>query len=512
MAADFRRELPPSPDFEQQKKLAKELLRAFEEGGNDAQLRVRTQLPDKPTITLADAQFVLAREYGFENWAELKHHIEEKPEPDALGAIRKALEQRDARAVRRLLQRHAELRAAINEPVFSFNSPAVVHFAGDEDPALIEVLLEFGANPNRRSDWWAGPFHALHAASPAAARVLIAAGAEVDACAAAHLDQVDLLEQIIARDPARVHERGGDGQTPLHFARSRAVVDLLLGAGADIDVRDVDHRATPAEWMLDHRRGRGRYELAQYLVERGASTDIFLAAALGLNQRVRALLEENPELLELRSTQGEYGEKPPSSFHIYMWTIGANLSPIQVATQFDHKDTAEVMRSFATPRQRLLVALADGNAAEVQALLSQSPDLLQQLTPEDQRVLPVAAWAPKPAAVKLMLELGFDPFTTDANGATALHCAAFEGSAEIVRALLRHPAAAQLVQLRDPVHQGTPLGWCTYGSCYGPKHREHVEIARLLLAAGAKPDDPLVNASAEVRAVIDAWRARTAAT
>jgi hypothetical protein len=55
---------------------------------------------------------------------------------------------------------------------------------------------------------------------------------------------------MLDADPKRVHERGGDGQTPLHFARSREVVDLLLERGADPDARDVDHRATPAKWML----------------------------------------------------------------------------------------------------------------------------------------------------------------------------------------------------------------------------------------------------------------------
>ena len=47
--------------------------------------------------------------------------------------------------------------------------------------------------------------------------------------------------------------------------RSKAVIDVLLDAGADIDARDVDHRSTPAHWMLDRRRGAGRYELAHYL-------------------------------------------------------------------------------------------------------------------------------------------------------------------------------------------------------------------------------------------------------
>jgi ankyrin repeat protein len=336
--------------------------------------------------------------------------------------------------------------------------------------------------------------------------VLIAAGAEVDACAAANLDRLDLLAQIIERDPQRVHERGGDGQTPLHFARSRAAIDLLLAAGADIDARDVDHRSTAAEWMLNRRQGEGRYELAAYLVERGAACDIFLAAALGLNERARALLENNPELLELRTTQGDYGEKPPSSYHIYMWTIGPDLQPMQVAAQFDHTDTVDVMRGFATPRQRLLGALAQGDAAEAQALLRSHPDALAQLTADDRRILPEAAWAARSKAVELMLDLGFDPLTPNRSGATALHCAAWEGSAECVRALLRHPRAAELVKVREPEYNATPLDWCCHGSCHGNQSHAHAAVAQMLLAAGALPRAEQGDVGPGVRAVNEEWR------
>ena len=167
---------------------------------------------------------------------------ERSPSPDA--AIADALCRHDAAEVRRLLREHQELRQRINEPLFSFNSPAIVAYASDA--AMVDVLLEAGADPNRKSEWWAGPFHALYAATGAAAERLIAAGAVMDACAAAHLDRVDVLKKMIAADPARVHERGGDGQTPLHFAVSKAVIDLLLEAGADINALDVDHRSTPA--------------------------------------------------------------------------------------------------------------------------------------------------------------------------------------------------------------------------------------------------------------------------
>src|SRR6266571_417253 len=275
-----------------------------------------------------------------------------REEPEAL--IRDALEHRDAGAVRKLFETQPALRERINDPVFAFDAPAIVAFAAD--PALVDVLLDFGADPNARSKWWAGGFHPLYSATGAAADRLIAAGSIPDACAAAHLDRPDLLAELIAADPQRVHERGGDGQRPLHFARSRAVVDLLLRAGADIDARDVDHRSTAAEWMLAEKRGAGRFDLARYLVDRGASADIFLAAALGLTDKVRAMLDRNPKLLDLRTGRGDYAEKRPSSYHIYMWTIGDALSPLDVAPQFEQEETLQAMLELASPLQRFLSA------------------------------------------------------------------------------------------------------------------------------------------------------------
>ncbi|MDQ3995731.1 MAG: hypothetical protein M3303_01800, partial [Gemmatimonadota bacterium] len=76
MSSAFRRTLPARPDLEQQKKLAKELFRAFRAGDREAIARMRAELPDKAELSLADAQFVLAREYGFSSWRELKDRIE----------------------------------------------------------------------------------------------------------------------------------------------------------------------------------------------------------------------------------------------------------------------------------------------------------------------------------------------------------------------------------------------------------------------------------------------------
>jgi ankyrin repeat protein len=512
MASAFRRTLPAHPDLGQQKKLAKELLAAFHRGDAQARARIRAELPDKHTIVLADAQYVLAREYGFKGWLALKEHIDaltiDRRAP--LEQFKNAVRHGDAKTVRRLLELHDELRSVINEPLFSFDSPALVAVAGGGNVELVDVLLHFGADPNRRSSWWAGGFHPLHAADGAVGDRLLAAGAIPDACAAARLDRPDLLARILAADPSRVHERGGDGQTPLHFARSRRVVDILLDDGADPDARDVDHRSTPAQWMLGDGDApeESRIAVATYLVDRGASADIFLAAALGLTDRARMMLETDPSLLDLRTGQGEYGEKPPSSYHIYLWTIGANLTPLQTAARFKQEETLEAMRQLASPEQRLLLACHRGEADEARASVRAHPGIVAQLGPEDRRALTDEAWAANAAAVELMLELGFDPAVrseSGARGGTALHCAAWMGSVECVAAILRYPAGQSLIEARDATYQGTPLSWCCHGSvnCGNPR-ADHTEVARLLVAAGARVDPRMAGCSEAMQEVLDA--------
>lgn len=500
------RSLPPHPSLEQQKRQAKELLRLLRAGDAQALARVRRHLPDKAALSLADTQFVLAREYGFRSWAALRAHVQDASAPippSVLQELHAALAARDAARLRELLLRHPAARASVDAPVFPFGATALLHFTGPADLPLVEVLLEFGADPNRRSDWWAGGFHPLHTATGAVADRLMEAGAVPDACAAANLDRPDLLRRILDADPGRVHERGGDGQTPLHFARSREVADLLLARGADVDARDVDHRSTPAQWMLQGGRGAGRYDLARYLVERGARADVFLAAALGLEDELRTMLRADPTLLERRTGQGEYGEQPPSSYHIYFWSLGPHLSPLQVASRFGQEGALEVMRSFAGPRQRLVAAAAAARADEARSLLREQAHLASELTRDDHRTLADAAWAPDPAAVSLMLELGFDPAVPGHDGGTALHCAAWNGSVDCVRPLLGHPRGRALVGARDERYGATPLGWCCHGAQHcGNPAADHAAVARLLLDAGARPDPGWEQAPEPVRAVI----------
>jgi len=486
----FHRTLPARPSLAQQRKLAKELLAYFRRGDPAAAERIRAELPDKPRIGLMDAQFVLAREYGFQSWAALAAHI------DALGVselplvdrFRRAVTTGDAAALRKMRSSRAELLAIINEPIFGFDAPALN--TASDNLELTDALLDLGADPNRKSAWWAGGFHPLYGASPEVAERLLAGGAIPDACALAHLDRYDDLVAMLDAEPRRVHERGGDGQTPLHFARSIRVADLLLERGADIDARDVDHRSTPAEWMIgDFGTPKSRIALARHLVDLGASCDIFLAAALGNLARARTLLEADASLLDLRTGQGQYGEKKPSSYHIYLWTIGSNLTPLQAASKFRQHETLHAMLAFASPVQRLLLACHEGDAEEARSIVRDHPGIVDGLGEIDRRALTDADVGTGGNRDALMLELGFDPAapsTSGPTGGTALHCAAWEGSAEAVASILRYPRGRALIETRDPVFGGSPLGWCCHGSlnCHNAR-ADHAEVARLLIAAGA---------------------------
>lgn len=165
---------------------------------------------------------------------------------------------------------------------------------------MLDVLLEAGADLNARSRWWAGGFGLLHHAEPDLAAYAIQRGATVDVHAAARLGMRERLRELIAADPQLVHARGGDGQTPLHFAATVEIAAFLLDHGAAVDARDLDHESTPAQWMI-----RERPDVARFLVERGCQTDLLLAAALGDTSLARRHLEARPECIYLRVT-GEF--------------------------------------------------------------------------------------------------------------------------------------------------------------------------------------------------------------
>jgi hypothetical protein len=70
-------ELPDRPDLDQLRRLARELLRAADNGEPSAVARLRA-VSDR--VTLSAAQLAVAREYGYRSWAALKAEVERRSE------------------------------------------------------------------------------------------------------------------------------------------------------------------------------------------------------------------------------------------------------------------------------------------------------------------------------------------------------------------------------------------------------------------------------------------------
>lgn len=72
------RQWPHRPDFNQFKRQAKELLKAYRAGDASAAAEVERheQAADPAAFALHDAQRVLARSYGFASWQKLKNYVQ----------------------------------------------------------------------------------------------------------------------------------------------------------------------------------------------------------------------------------------------------------------------------------------------------------------------------------------------------------------------------------------------------------------------------------------------------
>jgi ankyrin repeat protein len=282
----------------------------------------------------------------------------------------------DSAGVRAMAAAHPALLAATDSK--NFGSTPLLAAVNSDSREMVDLLLDLGADIDQRSDWWAGSFGVLDSASDAMADHLLQRGATLTPHAAARLGKIDRLRAMLTTDPSIVHARGGDGQTPLHFARTPAIADLLLAHRAGIDTLDIDHASTPAQWLSGPRP-----EVAAHLVSRGAAADPFLAARTGDAALLARLVAAEPQGVRLRVSRERFPALPPAAGHIYVYTLGEGCSLAHAAAGADQADAIT----------RLAELGADVNARGG----------YDEGTP-----LHVAAWADKAAATGALLDAGAD--------------------------------------------------------------------------------------------------------
>ncbi|WP_321471787.1 ankyrin repeat domain-containing protein [uncultured Paludibaculum sp.] len=277
--------LPARPSLAQYRKQAKELLKAYKDGDAAVLERVKKFHPRSKDLesagcALADAQWVLALEHGFESWPKFVKHLEAMLK-DSSPASRfeqavEAVISGDLATLQRLLK---------------------------EDPSLVQtrsprvhgaMLLHYvGANgvENYRQKT---PLNAVEIA-----RTLLDAGAEVDAECGAYGKGTAL--GLVATS---AHPRDAGVQIPL--------MELLIERGASLE-------GAPGGWsILTSALANGRKAAAEYLAELGASLDVEGAAGVGRLDEVRTCFDSDgrlkPEVPEMKLLRGflwacEYGRQ-----------------------------------------------------------------------------------------------------------------------------------------------------------------------------------------------------------
>ena len=280
--------LPERPSLTQLKLQAKELQALQRAGRQAAAARIASHHPRfahprsliAGPIKLADAQLVIAREYGFESWSSIKHYVEIgqrlsklTPHPQFTEAL-SALVKGDVAALGHMLDVHPDLvHARTNlEPPYGYFSGAT-------------LLHHVAWNPSRREPV---PDNIVDVA-----RLLLDRGADVDAVTMGRSAGTTMGLVITSRMASEANMSG-------------SLIDLLLERGATLDLGTSEPLIPDSGRMnvLDAPLANYAPRAAEKLIELGAKPDICAAAALGRMDLLRDCFDADDRLRVASIHQG----------------------------------------------------------------------------------------------------------------------------------------------------------------------------------------------------------------
>jgi ankyrin repeat protein len=281
---------------------------------------------------------------------------------------------------------------------------------------------------------------------------------DVDAVAAALDADPDLLDASGTNE--RVWHGSANALMVAAMTGQVAVIRLLLARGAypkSVSESDVSPLAVAA---VD-----GRAEVVRVLLDSGSPVDIFAACALGDEQRLSALLTENPGLVRTRAFDG----KTPLHFCRTVDTARTLLAAGAELDAVDDETQTPLQWISATGRYQPLCRLLIAEGAQAQAsdifwaCAYGDTDAVRRLLASDASLVN----ARRPAEVGVSSHMV---------GSTPLFEAAVRGDEALCRLLIDHHAD---VNARCAQNESTALHAAAAGG--------HLEVTRLLLAAGADP-------------------------
>jgi len=406
--------LPDAPNIKWLRKQAKRRLEELRQSNADAQL--------------SDAQFDLAKQYGFASWRALKAHI------DSL---------------------------ALDGQLFAA--------ARSGDVRTLTALLD--AHPDK-----------LHAREKPYGWTLLHAAAH-----SGHLTIVELLLQKGLDVNVREH---GDNTYAMHWAAAAGHVDVvrrLADAGGDVIGHGDDHELEVIGWASswDGCDDDAHRSVVDLLIERGARHHIFSAIAMNLGAEVRRIVQADPAALSQRMSHNENFQLPlhfavrmnRADMVALLLELGADPAAGDgsgaTAKQYAARPNVEAraITMLALGTQDVFSALAEGDEATAARLVAENSGVVER-----DGVLHLMAKRGDLRSVRWLLSHGADPNARwDHWGAvvTPLHLAALQGHIDVVRELL---AGGADPNIHDSMHDSPPAGWAYHGG--------QMEIHELLTTKG----------------------------
>ena len=387
-----------------------------------------------PAAKLAEAQFDLAKQYGFSSWRALKLHVDSTTID---GQLFDAAKSGDVGRLSVLLDKYPERLEARNNP-YEHTLLHVAAFAGHLP--IVEVLLERGLDVNAREK--GDNTYAMHWAA-----------------AAGHLN----------------------------------VVRRLADAGGDVVGHGDDHELEVIGWATCWEGTDQRHAaIAEFLVSRGARHHIFSAIAQNLADEVRRIVAADPSALTRRQSHNE-DFRLPLHFAVRqnrpeMVALLLELGADPLATDGTGYPAAAYATSPSVDRSVMEMIRSRGSMDLFTALALKEWGIAGDLLRKDlgvvepggtsAGVLPLMAKRGDLAAVKWLLDNGVNPNALWAHwdaDVTPLHLAVMEDHLEVVRTLLEAGADPRI---HDSKHDSDALGWAEFF--------QRKEIIRVLEARATK--------------------------
>ena len=469
--------LPARPSLEQYKKQAKELLKAYRSADVEAIRRIKKSHPrfenlsapgfDVTKFALADAQLVIAREYGFESWPKFAQRIE------VINSEVAALKNPVAAFIEAAIW-HGTLEAAdailAAHPEIAHISIHVAAILGD-DAAVRRFLAADPRNVTKKEEPYDGDALVylclskyLRLDKTRSASFLRAATALIDAGA-------DPNSGFWSKDEYHEFETALYGAAGV--AHHAELTRLLLERGADPNDNETFYH-TPETYDNDALKvlvesGKMRPDLLagmllrktdwhdhdgmKYLLERGADPN--LMTMWGYTALHQALRRDN----HLRNIELllEHGADPAiktvTKIAAHFPAVNGQRTAFAIAAHRGRADVLEAMERRGITMEfsgvdRLIEACARGDAEVVKAVAAGQPQLVKELLAQGGALLAEFAGNDNADGVKQLLDLGVsvnalcdgDPYFDIAKDSTALHVAAWKAWPKTVKLLIERGA------------------------------------------------------------------------